>query len=81
MSYQLKVIKDNPVGFWALDETTGTTASDISGCGNSGTYSGGITNGLIPLIPGGLQGSLITNSKSTPANQKLPLGKKKEMLL
>jgi hypothetical protein len=64
MSYQLKVIKDNPVGFWALDETTGTLASDISGCGNSGTYSGGITNGLLPLIPGGLQGSLITNSKS-----------------
>lgn len=64
MSYQLKVIKDQPVGFWALDEISGTSASDSSGCGNSGTYSGGITNGLIPLIPGGLQGSLITNSKS-----------------
>jgi hypothetical protein len=64
MSYQLKVIKDNPVGFWALDEISGTLALDTSGCGNDGTYSGGITNGLLPLIPGGLQGSLITNSKS-----------------
>jgi hypothetical protein len=64
MSYQLKVIKDQPVGFWALDETSGTSATDSSGCGNSGTYTGGITNGLMPLIPGGLQGSLITSSKS-----------------
>jgi hypothetical protein len=64
MSYQLKVIKDQPVGFWALDETSGTSAADSSGCGNSGTYTGGITNGLMPLIPGGLQGSLITSSKS-----------------
>lgn len=64
MSYQLKVIKDQPVGFWYLDETSGTSAADSSGCGNSGTYSGGITNGLMPLIPGGLQGSLITNLKS-----------------
>lgn len=64
MSYQLKVIKDQPLGFWALDETSGTVASDLSGCGNSGTYSGGITNGLMPLISGGVQGSLITNLKS-----------------
>jgi hypothetical protein len=64
MSYQLKVIKDQPVGFWSLDEISGTSATDSSGCGNSGTYSGGITNGLMPLIPGGLQGSLITSSKS-----------------
>lgn len=63
MSYQLKVIQDQPLGFWALDETSGTAAADSSGCGNSGTYSGGITNGLMPLIPGGLQGSLITNTK------------------
>jgi hypothetical protein len=63
MSYQLRIIKDNPVGFWALDETSGTVAADSSGSGNSGVYSGGITNGLMPLISGGLQGSLISNSK------------------
>ena len=63
MSYQLKVIKDYPIGFWPLDESSGTTAADISGCGNAGTYSGGISTGLIPLVSGGANGSLITNTK------------------
>ena len=63
MSYSLKIIKDAPVAFYTLDETSGTTAADISGCGNNGTYSGGITTGLLPLIPGGSIGSLITNTK------------------
>ena len=64
MSYQLKVIKDYPIGFWQLDETSGTTATDSSGCGNDGSYTGTITNGLIPLVPGGTQASKITNSAS-----------------
>ncbi len=64
MSYSLKVFKDYPIGYWSLDETSGTSAVDSSGCGNNGTYTGGITSGLIPLIPGGLQGSLITSTKS-----------------
>ena len=63
MSYQLKVIKDYPIGFWPLDESSGTTASDISGCGNSGTYVGGLSTGLIPLVSGGANGSIITNTK------------------
>ncbi len=63
MSYQLKVIKDYPIGFWPLDEISGTSAQDISGCGNNGTYSGGITTGLIPLVSGGNNGSLITKTK------------------
>jgi hypothetical protein len=63
MSYQLKVIKDYPIAFLPLDESSGTTASDISGCGNAGTYSGGISTGLIPLVSGGANGSLITNTK------------------
>lgn len=64
MSYQLKIIKDNPIGFWTLDETSGTTAIDKSGCGNNGTYTGGLTSGVMPLIPGGILGTSITNSKS-----------------
>jgi hypothetical protein len=63
MSYQLKVINDYPIGFWPLDELSGTIATDVSGCGNSGTYTGGITTGLIPLVSGGANGSLITNTK------------------
>jgi len=63
MSYQLKVINDYPIGFWPLDELSGTVTTDVSGCGNSGTYTGGITTGLIPLVSGGANGSLITNTK------------------
>ncbi|MGI9457252.1 MAG: LamG domain-containing protein [Aeoliella sp.] len=33
-------ITSNLVAHWALDETSGTTASDSSGNGNSGTFSG-----------------------------------------
>jgi len=64
MSYQLKVIKDYPIGFWPLDESSGTTASDISGCGNNGTYVGGLQTNILPLIPGGLAGNLINSTKS-----------------
>jgi len=63
MSYDLKVIRDHPVGFWKLDETSGTTASDSSGCANNGTYVGGIQTGLMPLVSGGVAGSLINNTK------------------
>ena len=40
MSYYLSVIKDHPSGFWKLDESSGFTAYDSSGCGNNGTYLG-----------------------------------------
>ena len=63
MSYQLKVMNDYPIGFWPLDESSGTAALDVSGCSNNGTYTGGITTGLIPLVSGGANGSLITNTK------------------
>ncbi len=63
MSYDLKVIKDHPVGFWKLDETSGTTAADSSGCANNGTYVGGIQLNLMPLVSGGLAGSLINNTR------------------
>jgi len=63
MSYQLKVMNDYPIGFWPLDESAGTTASDVSGCSNNGTYTGGLTTGIIPLVSGGANGSLITNTK------------------
>jgi hypothetical protein len=64
MSYQLKIIKDHPVGLWPLDESSGTSAVDISGCGNDGTYVGGIQSNILPLIPGGISGNLIDASKS-----------------
>ena len=62
MSYQLKVVKDHPVAFWPLDESSGTTASDISGCGNNGTYVGSPATNMLPIIPGGGSGTKITNT-------------------
>lgn len=63
MSYRLKILKDNPIAFWPLDESSGSTANDISGCSNHGTYTGGISNNLIPLVPEGLYGTLISSTK------------------
>ena len=62
MSHQLKAIKDHPIGFYLFDESSGTTASDISGCGNNGTYPGSPTYNMLPLIPGGVSGTKITNT-------------------
>ena len=62
MTYQLKVIKDYPIGFWPLDESSGTTASDISGCGNNATYVGSPAANMLPIIPGGGSGTKITNT-------------------
>lgn len=66
MSYAYKVIKDNPIGFWKLDETSGTAASDSSGCGNTGTYVGTFStrDNFAPLVMGGGVGTLITSSNS-----------------
>ena len=62
MSYQLKVIKDYPIGFWPLDESSGSTAADISGCGNNGTYVGSPAANMLPIVPGGISGTKITNT-------------------
>lgn len=62
MSYYLKVIKDSPVGFWPLDESSGVIAADSSGCGNNGTYVGSPASNMLPLIPGGVSGTRITNT-------------------
>ena len=62
MSYQLKVIRDYPIGFWPLDEVSGTNAADRSGCGNDGTYVGSPATNILPIIPGGDSGTKITNT-------------------
>ena len=70
MSYALRVIKDNPIAFWPLDESPGpiTDAYDISGCGNNSTYVGGISSNILPIVLGGVAGTLITNTKSIQLN-------------
>ena len=62
MSYYLNVIKDNPLGFWPLDDSAFTTANDISGCGNHGTYTGTFNSNIMPLVYGGSFATRITDS-------------------
>lgn len=64
MSYKYSVIKDNPLGFWFLDEQSGTTAIDISGCGNNGVYSQTVSTSPLPLTYGGINSVEITSSQS-----------------
>lgn len=68
MSYRIKVLKDSPIGYWPLDESSGTSAIDNSGCGNNGTYNGISFAKLMPLVCGGVRGTKITNSSSISFN-------------
>jgi len=62
MSYYLDVIKDSPIGFWKLDEPSGSIAYDISGCGNHGSYIGQIVKMGMPIVTGGDHSNKIDNS-------------------
>ena len=42
-AYQQTVLADAPVGFWPLNELSGTVAYDLSGNGNNAAYTSGIT--------------------------------------
>ncbi|MCL4392958.1 hypothetical protein M1145_02360 [Patescibacteria group bacterium] len=44
-TYKQAVLANSPIGFWSLGETSGTTAYDLSGNSNNGTYTGGYTQG------------------------------------
>jgi hypothetical protein len=63
MSYYLSTIKDSPTGLWKLDETSGSVAYDISGCGNNGSYVGGISILGMPIVSGGRHSNKIDSSK------------------
>lgn len=76
-SYDSTVLADSPIGYWKLNDASGTTAVDSSGNGNNGTYAGGFTllgaNG-----PGNLSGGVVlsgTNGIITvPANALFNVG-------
>ncbi len=44
-AYGKAVVQDGASTYWRVDETSGTTAADSTGLGNTGTYSGGDTLG------------------------------------
>jgi hypothetical protein len=64
MSYKYVVLADYPIGFWGLDESSGTVASDYSGCGNNGTYVGGLSLGNLNLVSGYEKAYKSTSTKS-----------------
>lgn len=50
-TYEEEILLDNPVGYWRLGESSGTTANDSSGNGLNGTYNS-VTLGTAGLISG-----------------------------
>lgn len=62
MSYYTSVIKDSPLGFWKLDESSGSIAYDYSGCGNHGSYNNFVSETIFPLVANGVSGTTITNT-------------------
>jgi hypothetical protein len=38
LTYSQTILADNPVGFWLMNEASGSTAADTSGNGNNATY-------------------------------------------
>jgi hypothetical protein len=55
MSNKLAVIKDNPIGFWTLDDAQNGVLKDFSGCNNNASYTGifETSEKRLPLSPGG----------------------------
>jgi hypothetical protein len=60
MSYTYAVLKDNPLGFWKLDEDEGDIAYDLSPCGNNGIHpNGAVSYPRFPLVVESFQPFLI----------------------
>jgi len=75
MLYKNIVLKDNPIGFWPLDESSGSVAYDYSGSQNHASYNFTPVNRYLPLVPGGILGTKISGAnKITFSNLKSPYG-------
>jgi hypothetical protein len=72
MSYQQRVLRDNPVGFWALDSISPTTDSSpgIFSLGSRvlndlSLGDGAVTSGISPLVCGGTAAASLTGISSS----------------
>ncbi|TMK79966.1 MAG: hypothetical protein E6G45_02105 [Actinobacteria bacterium] len=50
--YRKQVLADEPIAYWRLGEASGTSAADLTGNGNTGTYAGGVTLGAAGALAG-----------------------------
>jgi hypothetical protein len=62
MSYKSSILYDYPIAYYPLDEASGSTAFDYSGCENDSTYTGSVELNLIPLSVGCSRATKITDS-------------------
>lgn len=67
-TYYDAVMADNPVGYWRLNETGGTTALDTQGS-NDGTYLNGVVQGQ----PGAIYGDSGFSAKFDGSNDKVDI--------
>lgn len=57
-TYDGLVLASSPKGYWKLDETAGTQATDSSGLAHHGTYTGSYTLNQTKVMPAGSGGSV-----------------------
>jgi len=65
------ILADNPVVYYKLDESSGTTATDATGHGNAATYGGPVTYGVAG--PGGTLGVRLGSAGSVIGNAVTPV--------
>jgi hypothetical protein len=63
------VLGDNPIAYWRLGESSGTTAADATGNARNGTYLNGVTLGA----QGALAGDSDTSASFDGADDTLPV--------
>lgn len=73
MSYQDRVIRDNPVGYWSLDSSptlgydssAGFFPSGIRTLNNATIGAGVVSTDILPLVSGGSNGTKITSTSTS----------------
>jgi hypothetical protein len=63
VTYSSEVLADSPLGFWKLDETSGSSAADSSGNSHGGTYQASPTLAAASVVADG--GTAVTLNGST----------------
>jgi RHS repeat-associated protein len=67
-SYSATVLADNPVGYWRLGESSGTSVADATGHGYTGTYVNSPTLGSPGLLTGDSDTAVVLDGASQRVN-------------